>query len=254
MNSETKKDELRMSWNKKISLREIAQFYEDKLRELDAKQTKLMEDVNRKEAELESKMHILENSIEEAKDFIQNIDAFKKIIEDCLENSPRLADIENKVRGSELLWKLENKKFENLEDYLSNVHADLVQAVMHIATYYSFLQFVQDLAITAVQAVDMDLLRIELSISEDHASFDNVFLADARQHVKKILKTFRMFDPNNIPDDIVNDLALRSVKMFLDDIKQRLELLDKLEKIVEKVGAGNENGHVGSPSKLDDLI
>lgn len=38
-----KNDRIRMSWEKKVSMSEIAQFYEDKLRELDAKNTVLEE-------------------------------------------------------------------------------------------------------------------------------------------------------------------------------------------------------------------
>ena len=36
-------DELKISWEKKISMREIAQFYEDKIRELDGKTQRLTE-------------------------------------------------------------------------------------------------------------------------------------------------------------------------------------------------------------------
>ena len=38
-------DEIRLSWEKKVSLREIAQFYEDKLRELDARMQRLTNNV-----------------------------------------------------------------------------------------------------------------------------------------------------------------------------------------------------------------
>jgi len=224
MNSEARKDELRMSWNKKVSLREITQFYEDKLRELDAKQTKLMEDVNKKEAEFESKMQILKNSIEEVKDFIQNIDAFKKIIEDRLGNPVKLNEIENELRVSKLLWNRESKRVEELENLLHNVHADLVRAVMNIAVNYSFIQFVQDIATATLQAVDKDALQIIIDMFKDPVSFEKIYLHDARINVKEVLEGFKMFDPDNIPNDIVDHLALRSVKMFLNDIKERLKV------------------------------
>ena len=41
--SDQKKNELKLSWEKKVSLREIAQFYEDKIRELDGKTQRLTE-------------------------------------------------------------------------------------------------------------------------------------------------------------------------------------------------------------------
>jgi len=239
MNSEARKDELRMSWNKKVSLREITQFYEDKLRELDAKQTKLIEDINKKEAEFESKMQVLENSIEEVKDFMQNIDAYKKIIEDRLENSVKINEIENELHVSKSLWKRESKRIEELENFLHNVHTDLVRAVMNIAVNYSLLQFVQDLAMTALQVADKDILQFELEMSKGPASFENIYIHDAKIHVKEILKAFKMFE-SNLPDDIVDYLALKSIKLFLNDIKERLELLGKLEKIVKKEGDSND--------------
>ena len=51
-------DQIMMSWNKKVSLKEIAQFYEDKLRELDGKYQKLNEDHVRMVSELQN-MNIL---------------------------------------------------------------------------------------------------------------------------------------------------------------------------------------------------
>jgi len=64
MSSEARKDELRMSWNKKVSMREIAQFYEDKLRELDAKQNKLMDQIDARLGDLESKIGSLSKYID----------------------------------------------------------------------------------------------------------------------------------------------------------------------------------------------
>lgn len=45
MKMEKTKDEIRMNWNKKVSMREIAQFYEEKLRELDSKQSLILSDL-----------------------------------------------------------------------------------------------------------------------------------------------------------------------------------------------------------------
>jgi len=81
MNSETRRDELKMSWNKKVSMREIAQFYEDKLRELDAKQTVLMEEIDRKQESIDIKMKEIENSLRDIKNFIVELDNVKEYIE-----------------------------------------------------------------------------------------------------------------------------------------------------------------------------
>ena len=113
MSSEARKDELRMSWNKKVSMREIAQFYEDKLRELDAKQTKLMEDVNRKEAKFESKMQILEDSAEEIKDFLQDAKAIKGSMEQIVSDLKEMiasGELENQMHALSTQWKNTNEK------------------------------------------------------------------------------------------------------------------------------------------------
>jgi hypothetical protein len=52
-----KNDRIRMSWDKKVSLREIAQFYEEKLRDLDAKQQSMF-------SVLENRQIILSEKIE----------------------------------------------------------------------------------------------------------------------------------------------------------------------------------------------
>ena len=57
--SDKKKNELRLSWEKKVSMREIAQFYEDKLRDLQAKNDMLSSSL---EVQLE-KMRNLEERI-----------------------------------------------------------------------------------------------------------------------------------------------------------------------------------------------
>jgi len=81
MDPEARKDELKMSWNKKVSLREIAQFYEDRLRELDAKQMGLMEEIRKREVNIETRMKTIENSLENAKDFVEKLDEAKEYIE-----------------------------------------------------------------------------------------------------------------------------------------------------------------------------
>jgi len=82
MDPEARKDELKMSWNKKVSLREIAQFYEDRLRELDAKQMGLMEEIRKREVNIETRMKTIENSLENAKDFVEKFNETKEYIEE----------------------------------------------------------------------------------------------------------------------------------------------------------------------------
>jgi len=244
MSSEARKDELRMSWNKKVSMREIAQFYEDRLRELDAKQTKLMEDVNRKEAEFESKMQILENSVEEIKDFVQNIEAMKKTMERILsdlKSSASLDEVEKNVHALQILWKRTNEKVERHETLLDDLHEDLVRAVTTIAVNSGSFLLLQDLVNATTLKVDKDLLKIEIELSKDPEAFSNIFLADVKFVTRNLLRTFRMFDSDNVPTDIIDGIARTSVEMFLDRIKGSMKFSDELEKIpIKEGGASND--------------
>jgi len=75
------KDEISMSWNKKVSLKEIAQFYENKLRELDAKQNLLNQEIDKALQKIEQKTQDLENSIENIKRFVDKLNETQKSIE-----------------------------------------------------------------------------------------------------------------------------------------------------------------------------
>jgi len=75
------KDEISMSWNKKVSLKEIAQFYENKLRELDAKQNMLEQETERTLQRIGQKAQELENSIENIKRFVDKLNETQKSIE-----------------------------------------------------------------------------------------------------------------------------------------------------------------------------
>jgi len=75
------KDEISMSWNKKVSLKEIAQFYENKLRELDAKQNMLEQEIERALQKIGQKTQELENSIENIKKFVDKLNETQKFIE-----------------------------------------------------------------------------------------------------------------------------------------------------------------------------
>jgi len=76
-----KEDEISMSWNKKVSLKEIAQFYENKLRELDAKQNMLEQEIDKALQKIGQKTQELENSIENIKRFVDKINETQEYIE-----------------------------------------------------------------------------------------------------------------------------------------------------------------------------
>ena len=80
-------DELKISWNKKITMREIAQFYEDKIRELDSRFQRLTEQTKALSEKFESKIEDLDQRAKIALDFLSKYDDVKDMIESERKNS-----------------------------------------------------------------------------------------------------------------------------------------------------------------------
>jgi len=243
VNYEARKDQLRMSWNKKVSMREIAQFYEDKLRELDARQTKLMEDVNRKEAELESRMQILENSIEEIKDFLQDAKDIKGSMERIISDLKEMiasGDLENQVRTLSTQWKNINEKVEEHDAMLEELHFDLVNVIVDIAGINVWLELLQVTAGATALLVDEDILRIQAQFSEDLEALDRTYLQWARRNVKGTLKTFASFSYENRLNDIAYEIAERTVRYFLGQLRELMAKDSPIPTWMEKRGASND--------------
>ena len=74
-------DEVKLSWEKKISVREIAQFYEDKIRELDGKFQLLTEQSKALSENLEAKIEDLNQKAKIALEFLSKYDDIKNMIE-----------------------------------------------------------------------------------------------------------------------------------------------------------------------------
>ena len=55
--------DISMSWNKKVSMREVAMFYEDKLRELRGKQDAMINDLNEQIPRLQEKIRELDGEL-----------------------------------------------------------------------------------------------------------------------------------------------------------------------------------------------
>ena len=85
--SDQKKNELKLSWEKKVSLREIAQFYEDKIRELDSRFQRLTEQTKALSEKFESKIEDLDQRAKIALDFLSKYDDVKDMIESERKNS-----------------------------------------------------------------------------------------------------------------------------------------------------------------------
>ena len=74
-------DEIRLSWEKKISVREIAQFYEERIRELDGKFQLLAEQSKALSENLEAKIEDLNQKTKIALEFLSKYDDVKNMIE-----------------------------------------------------------------------------------------------------------------------------------------------------------------------------
>jgi hypothetical protein len=74
-------DELKLSWDKKVTVREIAQFYEDKIRELDGRFQRLTEQINVLADKFEANIKELGQRAKIALDFLSKYDDVKGLIE-----------------------------------------------------------------------------------------------------------------------------------------------------------------------------
>lgn len=112
-------DELKLSWDKKVSMREIAQFYEDRIRELDAKEYTLQEKVlccERRLRSMEPSLRILESE----QSFRKSLQLFRDRQEQIEASQRRIAEdtsrlLNELVRATEFLANYEDSKRALLE-------------------------------------------------------------------------------------------------------------------------------------------
>lgn len=79
-----RKDEIKMSWEKKVSMREIAQFYEDKLRELDGKYQILTEQLEKSIPKIRSEINELNQRNQVVLNGLSQVDQAKNHIEETI--------------------------------------------------------------------------------------------------------------------------------------------------------------------------
>jgi len=238
MSSEARKDELRMSWNKKVSMREIAQFYEDKLRELNAKQIGLMEEISKKEAEIEMKTRTLEGSFEDAKCLIEKLDEMIKY-----------ADTIRSMITSP--YQSINAKLEQLESSLNdfqrkvdNIRSGLMNSILSQAADYSEFVLFKNFVGSFMRFSDKELLKAELSAMDDIVIRKNVYLDPIRPWIMAHLSDYPGFleavgqDPHNI--ERISKFTLSRYKEF---IIKHLYLIDKTKGFeeAEKTAAQNSD-------------
>ena len=110
-------NDIKFNWNKKISLKEIAQFYEDKLRELDGKQNAIISNLVKENEELTSKIESLNANLSLVSNFLTQYRDIESGISLLITNK-----IDEK--SSNLLDEAKKVAFDRIETVVKNIDAD----------------------------------------------------------------------------------------------------------------------------------
>jgi len=110
-------NDIKFNWNKKISLKEIAQFYEDKLRELDGKQNAIISNLVKENGELTSKIESLNANLSLVSNFLTQYGDIESGISLLITNK-----IDEK--SSNLLDEAKKVAFDRIETVVKNIDAD----------------------------------------------------------------------------------------------------------------------------------
>ena len=123
-----KESELKLSWDKKISMREIAQFYEDKIRELDGKTQRLTEQTKMLSEQSEKMMDEMRAKVDKTLDeragqrissINKQIVSFEAKIEDLNQRAKIALDFLSKYDDIKTLIESERKlSFDSLQSTL----------------------------------------------------------------------------------------------------------------------------------------
>ena len=108
---------MNFNWEKKISLKEIAQFYEDKLRELDGKQNAIISNLVKENEELTSKVERLNANLQLVSNFLSQ---YRDIESDI----SLLITKEIDEKSSNLLDEAKKAAFDRIETVVKNIDAD----------------------------------------------------------------------------------------------------------------------------------
>jgi len=113
--------------------------------------------------------------------------------------------------------------------------------IADIASITVWLELLQATAGATALLVDEHILSVQAQLSEDSEALDRIYLRGARRYVKSTLKAFASFNYENGLDDIVDEIAKKSVQHFLRQIKKQLMAKDSpVWTRMEEGGAGND--------------
>jgi len=238
MSSEARKDELKMSWNKKVSMREIAQFYEDRLRELDIRQTKLMEEISKKEAEIETRTRTLESSLEDAKGFIEKLEEIIKQI-----NEVRNAVISPYESIRAHLDGLD-KSFDILQGKIKLVRDGLINSIVSQAINHTELGLFENFVGGTILSMNRKMIETELSAIDDVVLREKMFSNAARTWTRSDLKGY----PDLLMAMEQNPSAIRRISEV--GLARHREFLKGLLTLVDRLG---DNGDLAEATEHDQV-
>jgi hypothetical protein len=203
-------DELKISWNKKITMREIAQFYEDKIRELDSRFQRLTEQTKALSEKFESKIEDLDQRAKIALDFLSKYDDVKDMIESERKNS-----FDSMRSMFETLQKRAQTVYEEATDRVVKAQKEgnikgILRAQMEVdniaAVFYQFI-------------FDHDRSYFE----KLHSGFKK-----AKAHPEVFLPAVYAHVSGDF--DTVTDVALEMIKTMVDDYLQLISDIENGQK------------------------
>jgi len=213
------KDEISMSWNKKVSLKEIAQFYENKLRELDAKQNMLEQEIENALQKIGQKTQELENSIENIKKFVDGLNETQEYIKNLNKEfneknqslgdrieffdkfvtsiTSRIGILENALREFITHQIIKNEELDLSEEFILN--AVTPKSIEYIQNFIKYIKTIQTL-ITTENIKDINIIEdLEKYLKHYFDTFNNItsIIHPDEQYYKfltlYIIKSFQEF-------------------------------------------------------------
>ena len=139
--------DISMSWNKKVSLREIAMFYENKLRELQGKQDAMINNLNEQISRLQEKTQELDGKIAE---YTKQMDKHQEVLD--------LFTSTDDERMTSLIKQLVNEIKPQIYDYFGKlIERDYEKAVRDInQRFKEVINDVVDKKHHIIQVVNVD--------------------------------------------------------------------------------------------------
>ena len=226
--SDQKKNELKLSWEKKVSLREIAQFYEDKIRELDGKTQRLTEQTRMLSERSEKLMDELTEKVDKALDerAAQKISGINKQI---LSFEAKIEDLNQRANIAIAFLS----RYEDVKDMIESerkVNLDSLQSVLESLNRKAkedAREQVDKIVRAQKEGSIEGILRAQVEVDHAVATFYQFVYEHDRSYfetqetffkfAKKHPEVFLPMAQTHIQGDTVSQLALPVIESMIDD-------------------------------------